>query len=177
MRGYKKLLNLYKTGLLRLRGDLLQRSGSKFCTDKTPRIFLKIPPLESVLLLVSGIVLLSCLKSASFTAGSYIPTHVFWEKNKEERRTFHYSYCKAYLVNHKPLKTCRTCESCTLKPWGSLRSGPDPFSRVFSWADTKVMVTQRPSRKCGTNWGQHKTSFKNLYVHGPVFSKKTFVML
>lgn len=48
----------------------------------------------------------------------------------------HDSYCKAYLVKsihiNQSFKTSRSCESCILQPWGTLRNGPALVWSVLS---------------------------------------------
>lgn len=95
----------------------------------------------------------------------------------------HDSYCKAYLVKsihiNQSFKTSRSCESCILQPWGTLRNGPALVWSVLS--DPPELAWNH----CGTvpwwkfwwNWGRQKANFQSLHIHGPLLSKKTYVML
>lgn len=162
----KKSLNLYKTGLLRLRRDLLQRNRYKFCTDKIPLSFFRILPLESVLLLVNQPVLLLGI----------IHPHMYFG-GKQIRRE---GISIILIAKHTQIETLQRPAG----PGKAAHSSPGAhwgvaliYFQVYFPELTAKSVTRCLSRNCGTNWAEQKARCKNLYICRPLFSKKTHVML
>lgn len=90
----------------------------------------------------------------------------------------HDSYCKVYLVKsshiNQSFKTSRSCESCVLKPRGSLRNGPALVWRVFSGPPKQALnlCDIVPWWKFWWNWGRRKQTFRAFTFMDPSSLRK-----